>query len=70
MHNMDFHIQLMQITFKVVSFQEHVGFEQVLRALPAETMVDGLPRVVSCFFEFLNNKKNENTFLSKWSPIV
>ena len=26
---------------------KHVWFEQVLRALPAETMVDGLPRVSS-----------------------
>ena len=26
-----------------------MGFEQVLRAVPAETMVDGLPRVVSSY---------------------
>ena len=30
-----------------VGCSKHVWFEQVLRALPAETMVDGLPRVSS-----------------------
>ena len=35
------------IWLNVLVVSKHVWFEQVLRALPAETMVDGLPRVSS-----------------------
>ena len=48
MYHLDFHM-LQNECIACVGCFKNVWFEQVLRALPAETMVDGLPRVSSCF---------------------
>ena len=37
----------MYVMLNMLVVSKYVWFEQVLRALPAETMVDGLPRVSS-----------------------
>ena len=47
--NISFGFHMLQHEWDIayVGCSKHMWFEQVLRALPAETMVDGLPRVSS-----------------------